>query len=570
VSKDYVETDPAMGEKASEEMMRLREHCDNRLIGLRVDRFSWWTHWRELADYILPRRYKWLITPNQATRGSPINQRIIDSTATISMRVLASGMMSGLTSPTRPWFRLETSRQDLMEMPDVKTWCDECTSRMRVVFAESNFYNGLGQMYEDLGVFGTGPMLIYEDFEDVIRVQNPCAGEYYLANDQRLRANVFYREFVMTVSQVVDEFGLQNVSPTVRQSVNTGGASLTREIRVGHAIEPNADYVPKAPGTKGMLYREIYWELGTGRNFTLRVRGYHELPFIAPRWSIVGNDAYGRSPGMDALGDIKQLQVEQKRKAQAIDKHVNPPLLADVSLKNEPASMLPGGVTYVSQTAGVGMKPIYEIRPDIQGMMLDIKEVQDRIRKIFFHDLFLMISQIDTVRSATEIDARKEEKLIQLGPVIERFQDEALNPAIDRTFNIMSRAGLIPKPPKVLQGQHIKVNYISMLAEAQKAAATAGIERVFQFAGNLAAVDPGIMNNLDSDEAIRQYGDDLNVPSKIFRDPKVVDQMRQQQQQKQEQQEAMQQTMAGVQGAQVLSQTDVGGGKNALQSMIGS
>ena len=570
MSKDYVETDPAMGEKASEEMMRLREHCDNRLIGLRVDRFSWWTHWRELADYILPRRYKWLITPNQATRGSPINQRIIDSTATISMRVLASGMMSGLTSPTRPWFRLETSRQDLMEMSDVKAWCDECTSRMRVVFAESNFYNGLGQMYEDLGVFGTGPMLIYEDFEDVIRVQNPCAGEYYLANDQRLRANVFYREFVMTVSQVVDEFGLQNVSPTVRQSVNTGGASLTREIRIGHAIEPNADYVPKAPGTKGMLYREIYWELGTGRNFTLRVRGYHELPFIAPRWSIVGNDAYGRSPGMDALGDIKQLQVEQKRKAQAIDKHVNPPLLADVSLKNEPASMLPGGVTYVSQTAGVGMKPIYEIRPDIQGMMLDIKEVQDRIRKIFFHDLFLMISQIDTVRSATEIDARKEEKLIQLGPVIERFQDEALNPAIDRTFNIMSRAGLIPKPPKVLQGQHIKVNYISMLAEAQKAAATAGIERVFQFAGNLAAVDPGIMNNLDSDEAIRQYGDDLNVPSKIFRDPKVVDQMRQQQQQKQEQQEAMQQTMAGVQGAQVLSQTDVGGGKNALQSMIGS
>jgi len=570
VSKDYVETDPAMGEKASEEMMRLREHCDNRLIGLRVDRFSWWTHWRELADYILPRRYKWLITPNQATRGSPINQRIIDSTATISMRVLASGMMSGLTSPTRPWFRLETSRQDLMEMPDVKTWCDECTSRMRVVFAESNFYNGLGQMYEDLGVFGTGPMLIYEDFEDVIRVQNPCAGEYYLANDQRLRANVFYREFVMTVSQIVDEFGMENVSPTVRQSVRTGGASLTREIRVGHAIEPNADYVPKAPGTKGMLYREIYWELGTGRNFTLRVRGYHELPFIAPRWSIVGNDAYGRSPGMDALGDIKQLQVEQKRKAQAIDKHVNPPLLADVSLKNEPASMLPGGVTYVSQTAGVGMKPIYEIRPDIQGMMLDIKEVQDRIRKIFFHDLFLMISQIDTVRSATEIDARKEEKLIQLGPVIERFQDEALNPAIDRTFDIMSRAGLIPKPPKVLQGQHIKVNYISMLAEAQKAAATAGIERVFQFAGNLAAVDPGIMNNLDSDEAIRQYGDDLNVPSKIFRDPKVVDQMRQQQQQKQEQQEAMQQTMAGVQGAQVLSQTDVGGGKNALQSMIGS
>lgn len=550
--------------------MKLREHVDNRLIGLRVDRYSWWTHWRELADYILPRRYKWLITPNQATRGSPINQRIIDSTGTLAMRVLASGMMSGLSSPSRQWFRLGTSNMALMDDTQVKFWLEEAKRRMQIVMAESNFYNALAIVYQDLAVFGTGPMMIYEDFDDVIRCYNTCAGEYYLANSSKMKADTLYREFVMTVSQVVDEFGMDNCSPTVRQSVATGGAMLTREIRIGHAIEPNHEYLPKAPGADGFPFREVYWELGTGRNFTLRVLGFHECPFIAPRWDIVANDAYGRSPGMDALGDIKQLQVEQKRKAQAIDKHVNPPLLADIALKNQPATMLPGGVTYVQlNNQGVGMKPVYEIRPDLQGMMLDIKEVQQRVKSIFYEDLFLMISQLDTVRTATEIDARKEEKLIQLGPVIERFENEGLSPAIDRIFNIMMRDKLFPPLPRQLSGQHIKVEYISMLAEAQKAVATAGIERLTQYVGGLAAVKPESLDNIDFDETIQLYADDLGVSPKILRDPQSVLAIRKQRDQQQQQAQQMQNSLAAAQGAQTLSKTDVGGGKNALQMMVG-
>src|SRR5689334_10987765 len=92
--------------------LNLRRHCEGRLIGLRVNRYSWWVHARELADYILPRRYKWLITPNQMNRGSPINQHILDSTGTLAARNLASGMMSGITSPTHPWFRFKIGHID--------------------------------------------------------------------------------------------------------------------------------------------------------------------------------------------------------------------------------------------------------------------------------------------------------------------------------------------------------------------------------------------------------------------------------------------------------------------------
>jgi hypothetical protein len=558
------------GDKATPETMKLREHADNLLIAMKTDRYSWWVHWREISDYLIPRRYKWLITPNQGNRGSPINQRIVDNTGTIALRVLAAGMMSGITSPGRPWFKLQTNNTELNDNSEVKLWLAECERRMETVFAESNFYTSLATVYGDLGAFGTGVMIIYQDYDDVIRCYNTCAGEYFLQNDDRQDVSIMAREFVLTCKQVAEMFGIENCSATVKQAVENGGAALTREIIIGHLIEPNDDMVPDAPGVKGMEWREIYWERGTGQNTLLRVRGFQQKPFIAPRWDIVGNDAYGRSPGMDALGDLKQLQVEQKRKAQAIDKHVNPPMLADVSLKNEPASMLPGGVTYVTGTAsGVGFRPVYEIAPDFSGLVEDIKEVQARIKATFFNDLFMMISQLDTVRTATEIDARKEEKLIQLGPVLERFENEALDPAINCLFDIMLRGGLFPPVPRELSGQRIKVEYISMLAEAQKAASTASVERLAQFVGNLAGAVPGALDNIDWDEMIDEYADMLGVSPKIVQATAKVMQIRNQRNQQNAQQMALQNSLAAVQGAQGLSQTQVGGGQNALQKMIG-
>ncbi|TDY26291.1 head-to-tail connecting protein [Paraburkholderia sp. BL6665CI2N2] len=553
------------------EIVRLRAHVDQRLVGLRVERYSWWQHWREIAEYLLPRRYNWLVTPNKVNRGSPINQRIIDSSATKSWRTLASGMMSGMTSPGRPWFRQTLEDQDLAEAPGVKLWLDQVTKRMERVFASSNFYNGMATLHGDLGSFGTAPMIIYEDFESVIRCYNPCAGEYYLAIGPRGDVDTFYREFVYTTYQCAKEFGVQNCSPTVQQAIRTGGAALTREIVIGHAIEPNEDFLPGAMGFRGAAYREIFWELGSAEIEVLRLRGFSERPFIAPRWDVSGNDAYGRSPAMDALGDIKQLQIEQKRKAQAIDKLVNPPMVGDVQLKNQPASLLPGGVTYVNMTNGnVGFRPAYEINPQIQHLLADIEDVRKRIGDTFFEDLFMMISQLDTVRTATEIDERKEEKLIQLGPVIERFDNEALDPSINRTFNIMLRKGLLPPIPDALRGQHIQIEYISMLSEAQKAAATASVERFAQFVGNIAGAVPDALDNVDWDEMIDEYAEMLGVSPKIVVPLAKVLQIRAQRAKQQAQQAQGANAMAAVQGAQVLSNTDVGGGVNALQKLTGN
>lgn len=551
-------------------LVELRQKSEQRLQGLYQERTSFWTHWRELADYILPRRYKWLVTANQAWRGQPLNQNIIDSSGTLAARVCASGMMSGLTSPTRPWFKLKVAGFETNGDSDhpIALWLDEVQNRMTRVFSVSNFYNAIAVVYHDLTVFGTAAMLMYEDYEDVIRCYNPCLGEFYIQNDKRMEVGVFGREYVMTVTQIVDEFGEENCPESVCSLYRNGGANLGTEQVIQHLIEPN---LGNSPVPKQMKFRELYWIKGSSATEIpfLRTRGFHEMPGMFPRWDIVSNDAYGRSPGMDALADIKQLQQEQKRKGQAIDKMVNPPLVADVQLKNQPASLLPGAITYVAGQNNTGIKPIFSVVPPVRELMEDIKEVQQRVKDVFFNDLFMMISQLQTVRTATEIDARREEKLIQLGPVIERFENEFLNPAITRVFNIMQRGGILPDAPEEIAGKPINIEYVSMLAEAQKAVATGAIERVFQVAGNLAAVKPDVLDNIDFDAAIDEYATLLGTSPKIIRDPDQVQKMRDAQAKQAQQDKMMAAAPDMVKGAQVLSQTQVGGGQNALQSAMG-
>jgi hypothetical protein len=556
--------------------VKLRKQFDGRLAGLKVNRYSWWVHWRELADYVLPRRYKWLITPNQAARGSPINQHIIDSTGTLAARNCAAGMLTGTTNPTKQWFRLKINKIDSTQTGPISLWLAECERLLRAIFQASNFYQAMATFYFDLVVFGTATILIYEDYENVINCFNPCAGEFFLDNSGDFRAQIFYREFALTVQQTVDRFGIDNVSPSVARDYKAGGPLLTREILIGHGIEPNDRRDLGFP--EHFKFRELYWELGSQGSLFLRQRGYHENPVVPGRWDLVGNDPYGRAPAMDALGDIKQLQQETRRKGQAIDKTVNPPMVADIQLKNQPVSLLPGGVTYVTgftSSGKPGFASVYDMKFPVGEITEDIKEVQDRIRKTFFNDIFQVISQYETRSnvSATEIDARRAEGMLMIGPVVERLMSESLPQCIERPFAIASRAGILPPPPPELRGgENITIEFVSMLAQAQEAATAAGIERVFGIVGNVAGVDPAAMDVVDFDYGITKYSSLLNNDPKLIRSPDAIKALRDQRQQQQKQEQMAQQAdtaqkLAG--GAETLSNIDVGAGKNALQSITG-
>lgn len=533
-----------------------------------TNRQPFFEFWKELAKYYLPRRYVWL-ADNVASRVKSMqNTFILDSTGTTAARVLASGMMNGITSPARPWFSLRIAgHDDDLEDNAAKVWLDEVTRRMMLVMAESNFYNALAVMYLDLVVFGTAAMLVYEDFDSVIRCYNPALGEYYLAQDDRLAVNTFGRSFTYNVDQVVARWGIENVSESVKGMSKLGGGSTQQPVIIQHLIEPNTDGKSTVP--KRFAFRETYWEKGAPLGQVLEQRGFNEMPGLFPRWELAANDAYGSCPAMEAIGDVKQLQQETLRKAQGIDKVVNPPLVVDVQLQHRPTAAIPGGVTYIAGANNVGAKPLYQIAPPLGEMSADIAQIQNRIRETFNNPLFQMFSTLDTVRSATEIDARREEKLVLLGPVLERFENEALDPAIRRTYAIMDRMGLLPEPPESIVESDIEIQYVSILSTAQRAVSAIPTERWVAFIGNLAAVKPEVLNIPNWEEVVRGYGDSLGVPAKQMMPPVVSTQATAQQQASAQESVALEQTQALTGAAQQLSATDVGGGANALQQILG-
>lgn len=541
---------------------RHEEYCA-QLEGMKEARYPYWVIWRELADYYLPTRYSWLLSSSELAKKTARNPYILDGTGTSSARTLAAGMMNGITSPSRPWVKLRINNFSDDANEAVKMWLEEATRRMLMIMAESNFYNALATMYLDLAIFGSAAMLIYEDRDSVIRCYTPALGEFYFAESSRGEVNQFAREFYLTPLQLREQFGEENLSEPTKQLLKSGGKGLHTKIKIAHLIVPN-------PGkSKGFAFSEYYWESGAPHGKLLSEKGFKELPGIFVRWEVNGNDAYGTCPGMDALGDVIQLQHETKKKAQGLDKLMDPPVVADIQLQNRPTALQPRGVTYVAGTQNVGIRPAYQVQVPLQEMTMDIREVQTRIREIFHNDLFRMISQLETVRSATEIDARREEKLVLLGSVLERFDNEALDPAINRIFNIMARAGLLPEAPPELANVDIEIEYVSILSAAQRAVGVIPTERFLGLVGNLAAIRPEVMDIPNFDLLLRDYARDIGVSARGINPVAETMQLRQSRQEQLAAQEMAVQGDVAVNAAKTLSETQVTPGVNALQAIIG-
>jgi hypothetical protein len=577
------------GKESNPEWNTLRGHLEARLNSLYTWRQSWWTqNWSDLSQFLLPRRSIWLTqstggtpTPNNMTRGREINQSILDPTGTFAVRVCSAGLMSGLASPSRPWFKVTTKLKNYQPDADGRIWMDEIENRIYTVLAGSNFYNCFAQECEDLVVFGSACTIIYEDDKDLIRCYSPCIGEFFFSSGASLRVDGLYRRFLMTVSQIVDFFGLKNCPGEVQKLWQAKGSSLQIEKIIAHSIEPNfgigQSNAGKVPGN--FTWREVYWVYGAANDKPLSMRGFIDQPFTASRWATQANDAYGRSPGMDVIPDVMQLQVESMRKAEALEKQVRPPLLADAQLKNQPASTLPGEVTYIQNLSATnGMRSIYQVNPDIRGMMEDIASIQQRIKIGFFNDLFLMLHEgPDKDMTATEVQAKLQEKMMVLGPVVENLLTESLKPKLHRIFSILQRRGMLPPMPDSMKGVPLDIEFTSIMAVAQRAASTGGLERIASMIGNLAAVYPEAKDVMDVDAFLREFNELLANPQKIFRSPEAMQQLREQQQKQQAAatqmaaaQHGAQTANIGAQAAQTLSETQIGGGATALSQLMGS
>lgn len=534
----------------------------SQLSQLETARSSYDSHWKELCEFILPNSGRFLTSEVAKNKR---NTKIVDPTGGLASRTLESGMLSGITSPTRPWFSLSTPNKQLMDSWPVKMWLTQVVGLMNDVMNKSNWYQSLTVLYRSLGTFATGAISILEDDEDVIRTHVFPIGSYYVSNSDRLQVDTVFRKFSMTCRQLVNQFGIDNVSASVKSSWES--KSYEQYFEVVHAVLPNTDRDTGKLNSKNKRYSSVYFETGGDGDKLLSEAGFDEMPILVPRWDINGEDAYGSScPGILALGCIKALQLQQKRKDQAIDKLVNPPMMAPSSLRNERISLLPGDVSYYNGAGDqAGFKPIYEINPRVNELLASIQDSRQITDECYFVPLFNMFSNINTRSMPTEaVTELRDEKMLQLGPVLERLNDEFLDPAIDRIFNIMLRRGMLPPPPEELQGQPLRVEYTSVMAQAQKAVGIGSIERFVGFIGNMSQLFPAARDKLDVDNTIDEYGDMLGVPATITKSDEQVQADREQQAQQLQAQQALQMGAQSADIAKTMSETSTGGDPNAL------
>ncbi|WP_154058217.1 portal protein [Pseudescherichia vulneris] len=532
----------------------LKERLGKQFAQLDNDRASFVSHWRELSEFIDPRGSRFLTS--DANRNDRRNSRIVDPSASLAADTLSSGMMSGITSPARPWFRLATPDPDMMDYGPVKVWLETVQNRMNDMFNKSNLYQSLPLLYSSLGNYSTGAMAVLEDDDDIIRTVPFPIGSYHLANSARGSVDTCYRKFSMTVRQLVMQFGKDNVSTSVKGMWEAG--NYEQWVEVMHAVYPNVDRDTGRMDSKNKPWKSVYYEVGGDSDKLLRESGFDEFPIIAPRWTVNGEDVYGsKCPGMTALGQIKALQLEQKRKSQIIDKVTNPPMVGPSSLKNQRVSLLPGDITYIDQmTQQDGFRPAYQVNPDMSGLLADIQDTRQIIDRCYFVDLFRMLQSINTRSMPVEaVIEMKEEKLLMLGPVLERLNDEALNPLIDRAFSLMARKNMLPPPPEVMQGMPLRIEYISVMAQAQKSIGLSSLTQAVGFIGQLAQVKPEALDKLNIDEAIDSYAEMSGVSPTVILPQEQVDQIRQSRAQQQQQMQAAAMAQAAAQGAKTLSET---------------
>lgn len=538
-----------------------------RYSSLDTEASAWITQWQEISRFLMPVSGRFMATDRN--RGQKNYNDIYDSSASQALDVLGAGMMSGATSPARPWFSLTPGDRRLLDSTAVQEWLFDVRQIMLDVFNKSNTYRALQMKYVESGAFGTAASILMDDFETVIYDYVMTIGEYRLGTDYRGVVNTMGRKFQKTVNQLVKEFGLTNCSSHVQNLYDRG--TYDAYITVIHLIQPREMFDSTKADDINMPFQSVYIEEGIDVTKTLRNSGMKQFRVLAPRWRRVSGDVYGIGPGLTAIGDIKQLQHEQLRKANAIDYMSNPPIQVPVSMKGKEVNRLPGGVSYYDSVSGpnAGIKTAFDVDLRIDHLLLDIQDVRTRIDAAFFKDIFLMISTNvnGPQQTATEIAEKHEEKMLMLGPVLENLHHEELRPRVEMTFQRIIEAGMIPPPPPELEGQELDIEFVSVLAQAQRAVATGSIDKFIFHLGEIATLKPEVLDKLDVDKWVDGYSQMLGVPPELIVAGPQVALIRKARVEQAQKEAAMEQVVAGAEVANKLGNAPTNT-DNALTSVM--
>lgn len=525
----------------------------NRYNTLKNHRQLYMSLWQDISENMSPST-GWFDKDKGEKKRTIDYKKFIDSVPRQAINILSSGMQSGITSPSRSWFTLALAVGQRDVPNAVEIWLSSVKNLLEDILSASNIYQCLHQLYEEVATYGTACMIVDPDYENVIHGTTFTVGEYVLGKTASDKIDTFGREFTKTVSETVETFGIENVSQQVREQYKNG--NLDNKVNIFHLITPNIGRDAQKIDNQNMPYISVYWE-DCGSDKPLRIGGYKIFPVICPRWRTKAtSDIYGMGIGQEVLGDVKMLQKMNQDKLIGLSKTVRPPLQVSSNVPGV-VNLRPDGITRFSGTTDQAVRPVYQVPLDLNSIEYAITQVEQRINKAFYVDIFSMLQTITQEKTAREVEELHSEKLMMLGPIFEMFKMEVLDILINLVFNYALDAGIVPPAPEDIQGQELNIEYVSMVAQAQK---MSGVTATNQYLGvmyNLAQANPSVLDNLNFDAITRKVAKMIGVEPVMLNDEEVVAQIREQRAQQQAQMAQQQQAVNELQMAKEASDIEL-------------
>lgn len=500
----------------------LRERCEKRLGGMKTQRMGWEPHWQDIATFEQPMRGRWLNKDH--SKGDSFNNKLLNGKAMEVIEILANGFSSGMNSPAKQWFKLKPGDPDMADYKPVKEWINQVEERLRALFQSTNFYTAAQSGYVELALFGLEGAIMTQHWRERAVVTPLTAGEFWIGLGDSLSPDSLYRRCPMTVAMAVQKFG-----KAVSQKVMTAydQSNYDQWVPIFHAIEPNPERIPGRIDKTNMVYRSVYWEDGCkdpGKE-VLAFDGFEQQPFWAPRWDASGaTPLYSKGPGSKLLVTAKQLEIKELRLQQLIDYAGGPPLIGPPQMTS--LNLNPRAVNAAAMNDIAQLKPIFEIEPAaITAVEQDIARLELKAERYGYVDLFKAITNMEGIqpRNDTEIGQRIEEKMTQLGPVVLRVEKEKLSVAIEIAFSILLKTGQLPPAPQELSGQELKVEFVGVLSQAQRAVGLGAIQNTAGFALNLMRADPTAGDKVNFDKMIEDFAEISGTsPEEIRSDDEVA------------------------------------------------
>jgi hypothetical protein len=512
--------------------------------------------WQLASMFVAPERYR---VPGNKYAGRR-DRKIIKNQAGRSLRTFTSGMANGATPRARPWFYLTTANKQKQNSTSVKRFLAEREAILNEYLQMSNFYRVMTLAYKDVGVFSNAAFAMLPDAKFGCWFYPFAIGTYAFACDAKGDTNMFTRDFTMSVQQVVKTYGKLTPSGQIDWSTlpewvqaQWKSARYLEDTHISQVICPNPNYVPgkenpfDSSTKKFQSYTFIHSagtnippqsssgfrnEKGLGEKEFLKVSGYSYFPVITPRWEVQAEENYGvDGPTQMALSDVMTLQEMEKGRLEAISKLLKPPMVGPASLRRHQASILAGGITYVDDNgAAQGFKPAFEMDPKLADLIADQSEYTQAIRSAYFEDLFLMMSGQETKTHVTvaEINEKAAERMSALAPVTAQLDQDVNGKVIQNLQIILEEGRRIPPRPPELQGEDLRPEYISVLAQAAKVSMMTSMERGINFTTSVANAlqDPTLIKILDGEGYVRKYLEFVAIDPSLVKDEMEFEEIR--------------------------------------------